>query len=271
MSIDQIRSYFGFTKMPFKKDLSPSELFSYSSHLEAKARISFLIEESSIGVITGEVGSGKTVALRSEINSLDLSRYNIIYIPDPLGGSRRIYSHIVTSLGEKPLMYNSSLINQTNSLLEKEVVEKGKKTVVIQDEAHLLNRLQLEDLRLLTNSNMDSSSMFSLILVGQLPLKSMLRLGINSALEQRITLKYSLAPMTLDETTKYISHHIKLSGRSDTIFSDDAIKLIHQYSRGLPRAVNNISRHSLIAAFGDKSSIIDEHSTRSAIGESDKE
>ena len=107
MSIDKIRSYYGFTKMPFSKDISVSELFGYVGHKEAVARIDYLIDSDSIGVITGEVGSGKTVALRSAVSSIETSKYTVIYISNLSMGKKGIYTHIVTSLGEKPTFFLS--------------------------------------------------------------------------------------------------------------------------------------------------------------------
>ncbi len=271
MSIDKIHSYFGFSKMPFGKDISPSELFQYSGHKEALARIKYLIESQAIGVITGEVGSGKTVAARSAISTAEASKYSVIYISNPSMGTKGIYMQIAASMGEQPKFFLSQLIAQTTALLAREREEKGKKMVVIFDEAHLLNGAQLEELRLLTNSNMDSTSPFALILIGQPALRQKLRLSTYAALEQRITLKYQVPPMSYEDTRDYNHHHLKLCGRSDALFSDDALALIHQASRGLPRSVNNFSRQALIAAFSNDSAIVDEKSARRAIQESDSD
>ena len=270
MSIDQIRSHFGFTKMPFQKDIPPSDLHFHQGHLEAVARIGFLVDELGIGMITGEVGSGKTAAVRKAMSLLEPSRHSIIYLANPAVGTKGIYSEIVSHLGESPRFYKTALISQTAELLASES-EKGRKVVVICDEAHLLDGSQLEELRFLTNSDMDSSSSLALLLVGQPNLKARLRLGTFSALEQRITLRYSVPPMTSEETRSYIPHHLKLAGRTDTIFSDEALGLIHQVSRGLPRAVNNLARQALIAAYANKSAIVDEKSARQAISEVDSE
>ena len=88
-----------------------------------------------------------------------------------------------------------------------------------------------------------------------------------AALDQRIALRYTLPPMTGDETASYIRHHLTLAGRSDTLFTDDAITLIHQTSRGYPRAVNNLALQALIAAFATNKTIVDETCTRTAITE----
>jgi type II secretory pathway predicted ATPase ExeA len=120
---------------------------------------------------------------------------------------------------------------------------------------------------MLTNHDMDSTSPFACLLVGQPTLRRRMKLGVLSALEQRIGLRYAMTPMTTEETHSYLRHHLALSGRDDTLFSDDATALIHQTSRGYPRAVNNLAVHSLVAAFiGDKT-IVDESSARAAVTE----
>jgi type II secretory pathway predicted ATPase ExeA len=92
-------------------------------------------------------------------------------------------------------------------------------------------------------------------------------LGILAALDQRIALRYALAPMTAAETADYVKHHLALAGRSDTLFSDDATALIHQTSRGLPRAVNNLAVQALVAAFSADKTIVDESAARAAVTE----
>ena len=93
-----------------------------------------------------------------------------------------------------------------------------------------------------------------------------MNLGVLAALDQRIALRYAMTGMTATETADYLTHHLALAGRSDTLFSDDAVALIHQASRGYPRAVNNLAVHALIAAFARKT-IVDEKAARIAISE----
>lgn len=135
------------------------------------------------------------------------------------------------------------------------------------DEAHLLDPEQLEGLRLLTNVDMDSRSPFACLLVGQPTLRRRIRLGAFAALDQRVALRYSMTGMDAIETADYVSHHLKMAGRADTLFSDDAVALIHQVSRGLPRAVNNLAVQSLFAAFAESKGIVDESSARAAVTE----
>ena len=135
------------------------------------------------------------------------------------------------------------------------------------DEAHLLDNNQLEAIRLLTNHDMDSGSPFAVVLVGQPTLRHRLRLGVLAALDQRIAVRYTLPGMTPADTADYINHHTKIAGRSDVLFADDAITLIHNASRGHPRAVNNHALHALTAAFAAGHSIVGEKAARIAISE----
>jgi type II secretory pathway predicted ATPase ExeA len=267
MTIELLRSHWGFTRMPFTKDLAPSMLHRHTAHAEAVARISWCVSETAIGVVTGEVGAGKTVAVRAALAELDTSRHTIIYIGNPAIGARGLYAAIVTRLGGTPRFHKAALIPQATDALATEVHERGKHVVIVVDEGHLLASDQLEELRLLTNAEMDSTNPFTLILVGQPTLRHRLRLGAFVALDQRVALRYAIPPMTQPDTADYIAHHLKLAGRADTLFTEDAIGRIHQASRGLPRAVNNLAVQALIAAYANKAAIVDDKAARAAIAE----
>jgi type II secretory pathway predicted ATPase ExeA len=265
--IDRLQGFFGFTRPPFGRDLAPGMLHRSAAHGEATARIGWCITERRIGVITGEVGAGKTVAIRAALSTLDASRYSIIYLPNPTIGVRGIHHQIVLALGGQPLVHHATLVPQAADALATEHAERGRTPVLIIDEAHLLDHPQLESIRMLTNHDMDSTSPFACLLVGQPTLRRRMKLGVLAALDQRIGLRYAMPPMTADETGSYLRHHLTLAGRSDTLFSDDATALIHQTSRGYPRAINNIGLQALIAALVDNKALVDESSVRAAITE----
>lgn len=265
MSIERLAAHYGFTRMPFGRDLAPGTLHRHQGHNEAVARIGWCLSERALGVLTGEVGAGKTVAARAALAELDPNRTTTIYLGNPAIGSRGLYFAIVTALGATPRFYRASLIPQTADLLAAEEHERGRTVVLIVDEAHLLSGDQLEELRLLTNADMDSHSPFAALLIGQPTLRRRMKLGTFAALDQRISLRCHMSGMSREETKSYISHHLKLAGRSDTLFSDDAASLIHQTSRGLPRAVNNLALQSMIAAFSNGKSIVDQSSAQAAV------
>lgn len=265
--IQQLQSHFGLTRHPFGRDLAPSQLFASAGHKEAVARLRWLVDQQGIGVLVGEVGAGKTVAARATVSALDASRHTIIYLANPMVGARGIHYHLVDALGGIPRFHRPALIAQTAELLAAEHDERHKTVVLIVDEAHLLANDQLEQLRLLTNTDMDARSPLALLLLGQPTLRRRLKLGHFAALDQRITLRAHLAGLDLTDTGAYVKHHLTLAGRSDTLFSDDAIALIHTTSRGIPRAINNLAIQALIATFADGKGIVDEQTARTAITE----
>lgn len=267
MTVDRLRAHYGFTRTPFGRDLAPGMLFTGHGHKEAVARIAWLIGEQTLGVLTGEVGAGKTIAARAATTTLDASRHTIIYLPNPAIGARGLHMHIVTALGGTPRFYTASLIAQTADLLAAEHDERNKNVVFIVDEAHLLSHEQLEQLRIITNADMDARSPLACLLIGQPTLRRRIKLGALAALDQRIALRYHLSGMDLAETAGYVKHHLALAGRSDPLFSDDAVALIHHTSRGIPRAVNNLAIQALVAAYIDGKGIVDANAAKAAVTE----
>jgi type II secretory pathway predicted ATPase ExeA len=267
VSIDRLRSHYGFSRMPFGKDLAPGMLHAHDAHAEAVARMSWCIAEQAIGVISGECGAGKTVAARAAVAGLDASRHTVLYLGTPGVGLRGIYGLIITTLGGTPRFHHAALIPQAQELLAAESAERGKRVVVIIDEAHLLDAESLEGIRCLSNMGMDQTAPFCLLLLGQPTLRRKLRNGTFTALDQRIAVRYTIGGLTPAETTSYVQHHLALAGRSDTLFSDDAVALIHDTSRGLPRLINNLAVAALIAAFAQRKTIVDESAARAAVAE----
>jgi type II secretory pathway predicted ATPase ExeA len=262
-----LKNHYGFTRTAFGKDLAPSMLCRYPAHAEAVARITWCARERALGVITGEVGAGKTVAARAATAALDQTRHTLLYLPDPTTGTRGIHHHMVTALGGRPAHGSATLAAQAAALIAAEHGERGRLPLLVIDEAHLLTHAQLEAIRILTNSEMDAASPLACLLIGQPTLRRMLRLGVLAALDQRIGLRYAMPPMTGEQTAAYITHHLQLAGRADTLFSDDAMTLIHDAARGLPRAVNNIATQALVAAMAARKNIVDEQSARAAVSE----
>ena len=109
MSIQRLQSHWGFTRMPFGRDLAPAMLHRHASHGEAVARITWCVDQRAIGVITGEVGAGKTVAVRAASANLDPSRHVFIYLANPTIGVRGMLTHIVATLGHTPAYHKSAL------------------------------------------------------------------------------------------------------------------------------------------------------------------
>lgn len=259
-------SYYGLSRPPFSKDISPSQLFIHPGHDEVVARLTYLVKQKAIGVLTAEVGCGKSVALRALAASLDASRHTVVYWSG-LADLRGFYLELIIALGGLPEYQRANLTRQAKDLIAAVVLEKRKTLVIVVDEAHLVSIQLLEELRLLTNEAMDSTSQFALILSGQPTLRQKLNLTSLGALSQRVALRCRLKGLTLEEAAGYIRHHLTLAGRSDPVFSDDAIALIHSSSAGIPRRINNLAIQALTAGYIEQKGIIDESCVKRAVAE----
>jgi type II secretory pathway predicted ATPase ExeA len=260
-------AHFGLARTPFGKAIAARDLFARQAHAEAIARISFCVVESALGVVTGDVAAGKTVALRAAVAALDPARHQVIYIASPSFGARGFYVTIVRALGDRPRYLKAELMAQASDLLAAEAEERHRRVVIIIDEAHLLDPAQLEELRLLTNAEMDSASPFTGILAGQPTLNRQLRLGMFAALDQRIATRFTIKPMDLAESAAYLRHHLKLAGREEPLLAGDAIARLHRIANGLPRALNNAATAALIAAAAAGKDLVDDACAKKAVAE----
>jgi type II secretory pathway predicted ATPase ExeA len=267
--IDRMQQHYGFTVLPFTPAIPVTSLFGSAAHKEATARLRWLISAHGLGVITGEVGSGKTVAVRAAVSGLDPSRHTLIYLPNPQIGVRGLHSAVAAALGQVPRFHQSTLIPQVEAALATEADERKRHVILAVEESHLLTHDQLEAVRMLTNNDLDSRSPLTILLIGQPTLRRRLRVGDMAALDQRVQLRYHIPapPLTPAEASGYIQRHLEHAGRSDTLFSDDAIHAIHTHARGLPRAINRLATTALLAACATGKTIVDESSARAAISE----
>ncbi|HMK63661.1 MAG TPA: AAA family ATPase [Acidimicrobiales bacterium] len=271
MSAASWASHFGLNKTPFSKSIAAKDLFVRAAHQEAVARINFCVVESALGVVVGDVGSGKTVSARAAVASLDPSRHTVIYVANPSFGTRGLYVTIVRALGAEPRFHKAEVMAQAANLLAAEEAERHRRVVLVVDEAHLLVPAQLEELRLLWNQDFDSVSPFAGILLGQPTLSRQLRMGVFAALDQRIATRYSLKAMDIGESAAYLRHHLALAGREEPLFADDAVARLHRVANGLPRALNNAAVVALMAAAADGKDLVDDACAKRAVAELTKD
>jgi type II secretory pathway predicted ATPase ExeA len=175
--IDTLQAHWGFTVMPFTAAVPVPGLFGSAAHSEAVARLRWLISARGLGILTGEVGSGKTVAVRAAVSGLDASRHTLIYLPNPQVGTRGIHGAVATALGQAPRFHHATLIPQVEAALAAEAGERNRNVILAIDESHLMTHDQLEAVRMLTNSELDSGSPLTILLIGQPTLRRRLRVG----------------------------------------------------------------------------------------------
>ena len=262
-----LRNHYGFTRTPFGKDLAPGHAAPLPGARRG-GRPDHLVRpraRAGRGHGRGRIGEDGLRARRRRRAGPDPAHTDLPGRSDHR--HRGIHYQAVTALGGRPAHGSAALAAQAAGLIAAEHGERGRVPVLAIDEAHLLTHDQLEAVRILTNSEMDAASPLACLLIGQPTLRRMLRLGVLAALDQRIGLRYAMPAMTAEQTAGYITHHLTLAGRSDPLFSDNAVALVHDAARGLPRAVNNLATQALVAAWAARKSIVDEQSARAAVTE----
>jgi len=244
--------------VPFRRDAEGEALFDSSGHKEAFARLRYILEHKGLGLLTGEVGSGKTTLIRRLLTGLDDMRFLPIYICVLGLKPKDFYGELLSHLGEAMPFGLSKARKLWNERVQSQGDLSERQWVVVIDEAQDMAEDMIQELRFVRNQNMDASSPFPLILVGQPEIRRNLRLKKYEAISQRIDMSYHLAGMTREETGGYIRHQMKQTGTNLPVFTDGAVQMIYAASRGIPRVVNQLCTHALYDAAAKSSEAIDE-------------
>jgi general secretion pathway protein A len=262
------QEFYGFASLPFSRGLVTSKLFVASGQEELKARLSYLVRERGIGLITGEIGSGKSTAVRAFVESLDPTRYTVLYSAHPLIGITGFYREVLLQLGEPVPHFRQQMVLGIRRAFDLLTNERKKTPVLIVDEAHLLDHRMLEELRLLLSVRMDSQAGAALVLVGHSELRRTLRLSIHEALWQRTGVRFHLRPLDLTETGAYIRHQVEVAGyRGTALFSDGFIAKAYDYTKGIPRQINLVCTHALMAGVAQQKQVLDEMVLRQVVND----
>ena len=248
--------YFGFTTKPFGKTPDPAFLYESAQHKEALARLEYAVEEKELALLTGDVGSGKTTLSRALIDRVGEARPIILLINPRVTPTQLIHS-IAAALGCAMSRIRNNLLEQIQSKLV-ELYEANREPVLIIDEAQLIpGKSTFDEIRLLTNFQLDDQNLLSVILIGQPELHTRLQRSAYAPLRQRIGMRYALKPLPLDDTMAYIDHRIRVAGGSHNPFSREAMEEIHLLSGGVPRLINALATTALLDAFGEDAEMID--------------
>lgn len=242
------RKHFGLTRHPFAKDLTPDELFVASAGRELEVRLGHLLELRGIGLVTGEAGSGKTTLCRKVVSSLHTGLYRVFYVPLSTGNAMDMYKCIAWELGLPTERSRAALYRVIRAEVTRLCLEAKVRPILIVDEAQHLRSDILEELRLLTNYEMDSQNRLCLLLVGQAELRRRIGMAVHAPLSQRIVVRYHLDGLARDELPGYLSHLLRLAGTEMPLFEASAVETLFQATSGLLRKVNQLAHHSLNAA-----------------------
>ncbi|MFZ1889103.1 MAG: AAA family ATPase [Candidatus Binataceae bacterium] len=255
-------SYYHCLREPFSLSPDPSFLYAAEPHREALAQLRYLVQErKGFAVVTGEVGTGKTMLLRTLIESVG-PKVQTGYIFNPPRTIHALYD----SIGEE---FGVTLNGAANpaAVLNRHflsVFQAGGTVVMIFDEAQSLSIELLEEIRLLTNIETSSAKLAQVILAGQPEFDAMLDSTELRALRQRLVFRYSLAALNPSDTVRYIAARLGAAGAKRSPFTLKACVAVHRYSGGVPRLVNVICDNAMLTGFATESLMIDEQHVTAA-------
>lgn len=251
------KSFYGLSRNPF--EITPDPRFFYGSarHNEALASLYYGIERrKGFIVVTGEVGTGKTLLARCLFQILKQQKISFAYVFNPLLPVLEFLQYAANDMGiAVGGKSKGELLAELNRYLITRY-HQNSSAVLIVDEAQLLSWELLEEIRLLTNLETAQQKLLQIVLIGQPELDEKLESPDLRQLKQRIALRCRLEPLSFEETQKYISVRLFLAGakeRHQGIFSEEAVALVHRYSQGIPRLVNTLCDAALVASFALKS------------------
>lgn len=259
------RAFFGFTREPFSSELRVEEILKTDAVLAVADRVEYAIRLGAIALITGEVGSGKSTALRFAISRLHPSEYRLIWVTAGGGSILELYRQIAWELEvETPSYGRASLTRIIRRSILDLVLSKKQKVVLLVDEASLLRLEVFAELHTLTQFEGDSKPIFPLLLAGQNNLLDKLYWRTSLPLSSRVVARSHLEAVDREGMENYLNHHLRLAGLNHGVLSEQAITAIHQGSGGLFRKANHLARGALIAAASEKCQLVSAEHVRIA-------
>lgn len=253
-----IEAYYNLKKTPFPKDISFNDIYSYDGYTELNQRLEYMKQKRGIMLLTGEPGSGKTLAMRCFVSKLNINHYNSFYIPLATVNLLDFYRQMARSLGAEVCWRKSDLFRSIQNTIRDYVENTKKVPVMIFDECHLLKNENFYELQILTNFEMDSIDPALFILVGQPHVRERLLRPVHRSINQRIRLKYHITPLSKQMTKEYIEHQLKLCGCDTSLFNENAAAAIYQNSGGIPRIINSIAHNAMNIGVLEKKDVITE-------------
>jgi general secretion pathway protein A len=261
------RKHFGLTRHPFAKDLAPEDLFVTAAGSELEVRLGHLLELRGIGLVTGEVGSGKTTVCRKVLSNLHPGLYRVFYVPLSTGNAMDMYKSVAWELGLPTERSRAALYRVIREGVTRLCLESKVRPVLVVDEAQHLRPDVLEELRLMTNYEMDSQNRLCLLLVGQAELRRRIGMAVHAPLNQRIVVRHHLDGLARDELPAYLTHLLRLAGTELPLFDASATEALFQATSGLPRKVNLLAHHALLAAALAKAKVATAEHVQAALPE----
>lgn len=249
--------HFGFKNKPFALTPDPAFLYLSRQHATAMTMLEYGMESrAAFALLTGEIGSGKTTLVRRLLRGLK-DQVWVGLISNTHDSFRSIHGWALSAFGIAPA--DDSSIAQYEALVDSFVREyaKGRRALLILDEAQNLSINVLEELRLLSNVNSEKDLVLQILLVGQPELRSKLAHPELRQFAQRISVDFHLRPLDRVETHAYIRHRLTVAGGSAGIFLPEALEFVYTNTKGIPRLINQLCDFALVYAFAEGRKTVD--------------
>jgi general secretion pathway protein A len=251
------KEFYGLSEKPFSKTPDPRFLYLSAGHREALARLQYVLEERELALLTGDIGCGKTTISRALMDSMG-DAYHFCFIFNPRLTALELLRVIARDLTmEAPPAGKDELLRKITETLYRFHGE-GRSPVIVIDEAQLIpDRDIFDEIRLLTNFQLDDKNLLSVIIMGQPELRQILADTSYEPFRQRIAINYHLAPLNLEETLEYLDFRMEVAGGGAGLFAPDAVQKIFEFSGGVPRKINVVATNALLEGFGRDAAWID--------------
>ena len=259
-------SYFNLSGMPFTKEIKTDQLHVLPSVERNLASTKLLVETRGIGILVGKSGSGKSCLLRLLKNSLNPSLYKTAYICHSSIGVLEFYTHLTAAFGISARARRSDMFRELKKHILSLNSSQNIHPVLILDEAHFLNYDILQEIRMLTNFEIDSLNAMTVLLCGQECLTQKFGLTILESRANSITISIQVESLPQEETYAFIENRIKECGFHSALFTQSAMALIHQAAGGLFRSIGIIAQGAMLKAYLSKSPQVEAEHVKSVIG-----
>lgn len=250
-------AFYGLTARPFSKTPDPAFLYEGRLHAEALARLEMAALDKDTALLTGEVGAGKTTLSRALIDRLD-ERFRVVLVMNPRLSAAQLLGLIAERLGVSPVPQRKAKLLDLLTERLFAIYQEGAVPLVIIDEAQLIPSKQVfEELRLLTNLQLDDAPLLGLLLIGQPELRKKLSKPGLLSFAQRIGMAYHLGALDEEAVGHYIRHRLQVAGREAPLFTDDAVARVYAGSHGIPRSINTLCQSALLIGYGQDAPRVD--------------